>query len=164
MSVTTLSNEEQRTIARILKVNHAGETGAIKIYQAQILVCRLFHQAMVDFLQEMLAHEIEHCRLFAEAMPARNARPCRAMWLWGLGGWLLGIATALMGKNMIWICTEAIEAAVHRHLEDQLAFLQGRDNVLCRQILVIQQEELAHLKQARDNIVRVDQRRFWPMQ
>lgn len=138
------------TIRRILKVNHAGEFGAIRIYGAQIAVARRLFPDIVADLEEMREDEIEHCRLFYEAMPARRARPCRVMAFWSLGGYVLGLLTALCGRNMIWICTEAVESTVHRHLEDQLAFLETRDGELHALIASIQEEELAHLRQAED--------------
>src|SRR4029079_12619982 len=118
---------ERLTIARILKVNHAGEHGAIRIYRAQIWVARWLYPDVVAFLEETLAHEVRHCAMFRAAMPARDARPCRIMSLWGNGGFVLGFLTALMGRQGIWICTAAVEAAVHRHLGDQLQFLSERD-------------------------------------
>ncbi|MGV3490864.1 MAG: demethoxyubiquinone hydroxylase family protein [Devosia sp.] len=142
---------EALTIRRILKVNHAGEFGAIRIYNAQIAVARRLFPDIVPALEEMRDDEIEHCRLFREAMPARQARPCRVMAFWSLGGYILGAATALLGQNMVWICTEAVEATVHRHLEDQTAFLARRDPALHGLILSIQQQELAHLQHAIDH-------------
>lgn len=136
------------TVRRILKVNHAGEYGAIRIYGAQIAVARHLYPTIVAALSEIRAHEIEHCRLFREAMPARTARPCRVMSFWSLGGFGLGFVTALMGERMIWICTEAVETAVHRHLDDQLRFLDGRDGELRSLIGSIQNEELSHLSEA----------------
>jgi len=142
---------EALTIRRILKVNHAGEFGAIRIYKAQLVVARRLYPDIVPPLGEMRDDEIEHCRLFFEAMPLRRARPCRIMAFWSLGGYLLGFATALLGRNMIWICTEAVEATVHRHLEDQIRFLKSRDPQLHDLIQSIQQQELAHLQHAVDS-------------
>lgn len=139
------------TILRILKVNHAGEFGAIRIYGAQITVARRLFSDIVPLLEEMRDDEINHCRLFREAMPARKARPCRIMSLWSLGGYVLGILTALGGRNMVWICTEAVESTVHRHLEDQLAFLALRDRELHALLASIQEQELAHLHEAEHN-------------
>lgn len=73
-----------RTIARILKVNHAGEFGAIRIYRAQLWYAQKTGTDLVPFLTETLAHEIRHCQTFLNAMPERNARPCNAMPLWAL--------------------------------------------------------------------------------
>lgn len=99
-------------------------------------------------LSEMLADEVEHCSLFQRAMPTRNSRPCRIMRFWSLGGWLLGFSTALMGRRGIWACTAAVEAAVHRHLDDQLHFLSDKDDALHALILSIREEELTHLHHA----------------
>jgi ubiquinone biosynthesis monooxygenase Coq7 len=136
------------TISRIVKVNHAGEYGAIRIYSAQIAVASRLFPDVVPALAEMLGHERQHCSKFYGAMPLRRARPCRVMSLWGLGGWLLGLITALSGRQGIWICTAAVEAAVHRHLDDQLHFLADRDLELHALIQSIREEELSHLSHA----------------
>ena len=147
-----LSPSEALTIARIVRVNHAGEFGAIRIYSAQIDVANALYPDIVPALTEMLGHEKVHCAKFLAAMPERNSRPCRVMSLWSWGGWLLGFITALMGRQAIWICTAAVEAAVHHHLDDQLHFLDERDPDLSAIILSIREEELAHLHHAEQRI------------
>ena len=149
----TMDTPDQLTISRILKVNHAGEYGAIRIYRAQIWIARRRYPDVVAFLEETLGHEINHCALFLGAMPERHARPCRIMSLWGNGGLILGFLTALLGRQSIWICTAAVEAAVHRHLEDQLLFLRNRDSNLHALIATIQSDELMHLSHAEQRIV-----------
>jgi ubiquinone biosynthesis monooxygenase Coq7 len=94
---------EALTIARIVKVNHAGEYGAIRIYSAQIAVARRLWPDVVPELSDMLGHERQHCAAFRAAMPDRSARPCRVMPLWSWSGWLLGFLTALTGRQGIWI-------------------------------------------------------------
>ena len=150
--LTHPSAREALTVARIVKVNHAGEFGAIRIYSAQIAVAARRYPDIAPALGEMLAHEQKHCAAFFGAMPQRNSRPCRIMSLWSWGGWLLGFLTALMGRQAIWICTAAVEAAVHRHLDDQLHFLQSRDPELRDIVLSIRAEELAHLHHAEERI------------
>jgi ubiquinone biosynthesis monooxygenase Coq7 len=153
-----MRKRDQLTIGRILKVNHAGEYGAIRIYQAQLCVARRRYPDIVPFLDETLGHEIEHCALFRNAMPKRRAKPCRVLSLWGNGGLVLGLLTALLGRQAIWICTEAVEATVHQHLDDQLYFLQSRDAELHALISGIQQEELHHLHYASE---RITSRSWW---
>jgi 3-demethoxyubiquinol 3-hydroxylase len=148
-----ISARDALTIARIVRVNHAGEYGAIRIYSAQIAVSARRYPDVVPALTDMLQHEKKHCAAFLAAMPERNSRPCRVMSLWSWGGGLLGLITALMGREAIWICTAAVEAAVHRHLDDQLAFLAGRDHELQEIVLSIREEELAHLHHAQSQIV-----------
>jgi ubiquinone biosynthesis monooxygenase Coq7 len=148
----TLPTREALTVSRIVKVNHAGEYGAIRIYSAQIAVARRLYPDVVATLSDMLEHEKRHCAAFQSAMPDRNSRPCRMMGLWSSGGWLLGFLTALIGRRGIWTCTAAVEAAVHRHLEDQLHFLRSRDVALYGIIHEIQDEELSHLSHAEAQI------------
>jgi ubiquinone biosynthesis monooxygenase Coq7 len=148
----SVSTRDRLTIARILCVNHAGEYGAIRIYGAQIAVAIRLWPDMVPHLVQMLADEIRHCRLFRAAMPSRRSRPCRIMQFWSLGGFILGFVTALAGRQAIWVCTAAVEAAVHRHLGDQLHFLAGRDDGVKAIILDINDEELAHLDIAEKNL------------
>ncbi|WP_421726570.1 demethoxyubiquinone hydroxylase family protein [Bauldia sp.] len=147
------------TVKRILKVNHAGEHGAIRIYRAQIAVARRLWKDVVPFLEETLSHEVKHCAAFREAMSSRGARPCRIMALWGNGGYVLGFFTAIMGRQGIWICTAEVESAVHRHMSDQLHFLSGRDTELRDMILGIQDEELSHLNHAAE---RITMSGWWP--
>src|SRR3974377_1800918 len=124
--MTHMDARDRLTIARILKVNHAGEYGAIRIYRAQLWLARHLYPDIVAFLQETLSHEIQHCAMFRNAMRLRNTGPCRAMILWGNGGFVLGLLTALLSRKAIWICTAAVEATVHRHMEEQLSFLLDR--------------------------------------
>ena len=135
-----------------MKVNHAGEYGAIRIYSAQLIVSKRIHKDLVPFLEHTLAHEIAHAQKFIEAMKIRQTRPCRAMPLWGIGGWILGFTTACMGKNAVMICTEAVESAVHAHLQDQIRYLDNKDAELRNIILDIEKEEIEHLHYAQHHV------------
>ena len=133
MSVALTAGETRlfnRTVAQILRVNYAGEYGAIRIYGAQIFVAKRLHPAVVPFLVETVAHERRHAAKFRELMWPRGTRPCYAIPLWGLGGTALGLLTGLLGVNAIMICTEAVERTVHAHPNAQLAWLKDRDPVL----------------------------------
>ena len=152
VSETPLSVGDAATIRRILKVNHAGEHGAIRIYRAQVFVARKTMPDIAPILTAMLDHEIRHHDMFLKSMPSRGARPCRVMSLWSMGGGALGLLTGLLGRRAVWVCTEAVEETVHRHLEDQLRFLQDRDKALHMAISEILTEELAHLNTARAHI------------
>lgn len=140
------------TIGRIVRVNHAGEYGAIRIYSAQIALARRLSPSVVPALEKMRADEIDHCAKFFAAMPARGSRPCRIMRLWSLGGYVLGAVTALMGRRTIWICTAAVEETVHRHLDEQMHFLASRDLGLHDVIHGSRAEELEHLHHAEDQL------------
>lgn len=75
-----------RIVSRILRVDYAGEYGAIRIYGAQIFVARRLHPTVVPFLVETADHERRHAATFRELMWPRGTRPCRAMPVWGVGG------------------------------------------------------------------------------
>jgi ubiquinone biosynthesis monooxygenase Coq7 len=143
-----LTEREALAVARIVRVDHAGEYGAIRIYRSQIRVARWLYPDIVSDLSQMLEHELKHCAIFSAAMPARNSRPCRMVSLWSMGGSVLGLVTALLGRQGVWTCTAAVEATVHRHLDDQLRFLAGRDQELHDAIRNIRVEELSHLSHA----------------
>lgn len=139
--------------ARILRVNHGGEHGAIHIYRAQIWMARRRAPDLLPFLSEALEHERDHRRRFRMLMPSRVAKPCRLMWIWAGGGALLGLITGLMGRRWILACTEVVERTVHRHLDQQIAWAADHDQEMRRVIAEIQVQEHAHLSfamEARD--------------
>jgi 3-demethoxyubiquinol 3-hydroxylase len=139
-----MAARDRLTISRILRVNHAGEYGAVRIYGAQLALTGRAADTR-GFLQETLGHERKHLKRFADLMPARGTRPCGALPIWGMGGTVLGLFTVGLGRNAVLTCTEAVERSVHRHLVQQLAWLADRDPALSRAIHEIQVEELGHL-------------------
>ena len=138
-------SSDQRLIRRILRVDHGGEYGAVRIYRSQLAVVRWRAPQLTPFLAEILEHEEAHEARFRALMPARSARPCRLMWLWGIGGGALGLLTALLGARGVLACTAAVERTVHVHLQDQIRAVSGRDPELCRTLQEILVEEEAHL-------------------
>jgi ubiquinone biosynthesis monooxygenase Coq7 len=142
-----------QTLADILRVNHAGECGAIRIYSGQRVLARWRSPDLLPFLDQALRDERGHKETFAVLMKQRGITPCAVLGLWGLGGWLLGLMTGGLGRSAILVCTEAVERTVHRHLQDQLAWLVDRDVEVSRAIEAIRVEELAHLEGARERQV-----------
>lgn len=137
--------------ARILRVNHGGEHGAISIYSAQIIAARVRARDLLPFLHEAREHERVHRRRFRDLMPERASKPCRLMWIWGIGGGVLGLVTGVLGREAILACTEAVETTVHRHLDDQIRWAEGRDEPLRATIAAIREEEQAHIRYAVDH-------------
>ena len=132
----------------ILRVDHAGEAGAIRIYGAQIRVARLVAPDLLPMLRAALADEVVHRQAFEDEMRRRNILACRMLPFWWIGGALLGFFTALLGRNAILTCTEAVERTVHRHMNDQIAWLEQRDPALMRVIATIRDQEVDHLDNA----------------
>ncbi|MFZ3003155.1 MAG: demethoxyubiquinone hydroxylase family protein [Undibacterium umbellatum] len=133
---------------RILKVNHAGEHGAVHIYAGQIFIARLTAPAMLAELREFKAHEEKHRALFAVALCRRSCKPCRSAFLCAAGGFVLGAFTALFGRRAIAATTVAVERVVLRHLQSQLAILKNLDAEAVGVIAAIVEDEQMHHDQS----------------
>lgn len=141
---------------RYLRVNHAGEFGAIQIYRAQIRIGRWLGRAQVDVLEDFLAHERRHLATFGEALSERGVRRCRSFLLCGAGGYALGLITALLGQRAVMACTRAVETVVNRHLQDQLAHLADADPRAHAAVASIVRDELEHRDVAAERLGRDD--------
>lgn len=117
------------TSKKILKVNHAGEFGAVNIYRSQLFVSRIFMKDLVPVIEDFLADEKRHLDIFWSEIKRRNGIRCKSYWLCGLGGYVMGFVSALMGRRGIMACTWAVESVVVNHLQDQIAYLQARDDI-----------------------------------
>ena len=117
------------TARKILKVNHAGEFGAINIYTAQIHVCRILRPDSVSLLEGFLEDEKNHQRIFWKEIQRRNGIKCKSYWLCGVGGYAMGIFSAFLGRKGVMACTWAVESVVVEHLKEQLVYLEGMDDV-----------------------------------
>ncbi len=137
---------------RALKVDHAGEHGAVCIYRAQRWVGRWRAPALVAEIDEFKAHEERHRRLFAAELARRGIRRCRSYHLCGLGGLCLGLVTALIGPRAIALTTEAIESVVLSHLVHQLTELDGVDPEAASVIQMIITDEEEHHDKSADRI------------
>jgi ubiquinone biosynthesis monooxygenase Coq7 len=133
-----------KEIERILKLDQAGEYGAIQIYSAQLRIARLFYKDIISILEEMIAHEKQHYKTFSALLNDRSVRAFRTIKLWAVGGFILGFVTAILGRKAIWICTDAVETAVLHHLEWQLAFLCKNDAEAHQAVLSIVDDEKSH--------------------
>lgn len=129
---------------RILKVNHAGEFGAISIYTGQIWMAHIRARDLVPELVEFRSHEYGHRAIFAAELECRGQRRCRSYALCGAGGFVLGILTGLAGRSAISATTVAVESVVLRHLEEQLRSLQDVDGAAVAAISSIVSEEREH--------------------
>ncbi len=116
---------EKQMIDRIIRVDHAGEYGAKRIYQGQLAV--LGKTADGPLLQEMLDHELEHLQYFETKIPERGVRPTALLPLWHIGGFAMGAVTALIGREAAMACTVAVEEAIEQHYQKQIEELAGNE-------------------------------------
>ncbi len=114
------SRDALDTPKKILKVNHAGEFGAINIYRSQIFFAKYFIKDMVPLFESFVADEKRHLDIFWTEIQSRNGVKCKSYWLCGLGGYVMGFISSLLGRNGIEACTWVVESVVIEHLENQL--------------------------------------------
>lgn len=145
--------------SRVLKVNHAGEHGAVNIYAGQILAARFTAKEMVAELMEFRSHEQRHRAIFWAELVRRGRPRCRSYWLCGVGGFILGSITGLLGRRAIAATTVAVERVVLRHLSHQLEMLQGKDADAVKAISSIIAEEQEHHDQSASHLATGS---FWP--
>jgi 3-demethoxyubiquinol 3-hydroxylase len=133
------------TPKKILKVNHAGEFGAINIYRSQIFVSRLLRRDYVDLLESFQKDEERHLAVFWAEIERRDGVKCKSYWLCGLGGYVMGFVSALFGRRGIMACTWAVESVVIAHLNEQLKYLRDRnDEEAYRAVQSILEDEENH--------------------
>lgn len=144
---------------RIMKVNHAGEHGAVSIYTGQILVARLTARDVVEELTEFRDHEQRHRSVFAAELRRRGRRRCRSYWLCGGGGLMLGLVTGLLGRSAIAATTLAVESVVLRHLHQQISTLHAVDSAAVEAISSILADENEHHDRS---FHQADPGAFWP--
>ncbi len=129
-------------IARMIRVDHAGEYGAKRIYAGQLAV--LGQGEHGDTLRHMQAQEQVHLDTFAELIARRRVRPTVLLPIWHLAGFALGAATAAMGTRAAMACTVAVEEAIDEHYQAQVAELGNAEPALVATIEKFRAEELEH--------------------
>jgi ubiquinone biosynthesis monooxygenase Coq7 len=144
MKPANISDDVEAYAACVLKVNHAGENGAVNIYAGQIFLARFTAPSIVAELVEFKSHEERHRAIFWAELQRRSQARCKSFWLCGLGGFTLGLVTGLCGRRAIAATTVAVERVVLRHLEQQLKSLAGRDEAATQAITSIIAEEREH--------------------
>ena len=110
---------------RMLRVDHAGEYGAVRIYQGQLAVLGKSDKA--PMLHHMLEQEEEHLATFNKLVAERRVRPTALLPIWHVAGFALGAGTALLGEKAAMACTVAVEEVINEHYADQVANLDARD-------------------------------------
>jgi ubiquinone biosynthesis monooxygenase Coq7 len=136
--------------ASMLRVNQAGEYGATRIYAGQLAVLGRNSPAAHQ-IARMATQEQRHLDRFNLLMAERRVRPTALQPLWGLAGFALGAATALISEKAAMACTDAVETEIDRHYSEQLAELGDEDPELAADIADFQAEELEHRATAREH-------------
>ena len=141
-----MEKTNKKTLEEIIRVDHAGERGAIKIYEGQLLALKTFKQnaSLKRKIEEMKEHEREHYEYFDNEIRKRNIQPTKLLPLWDLMGVTLGFGTAMLGEKAAMLCTASVEEVIDGHYKDQTYKLGKDEEELKKKIMKFRQDELDH--------------------
>ena len=133
-------------VEEFIRVDHAGERGAVKIYEGQLLALNTLvkNEDLKKTIEEMKVHEIEHCQFFEKEIKKRNIKPTKFLPLWDLLGVGLGFGSTLLGKKAAMLCTASVEEVIDKHYLDQINQLGPEEKELKKKITKFRDDELHH--------------------
>ena len=135
-----------KRVQEFIRVDHAGERGAVKIYEGQLLALNTIvkNESLKKTIEDMKEHEIEHCQFFEKEIKKRNIKPTKFLPLWDLLGIGLGFGSTLLGKKAAMLCTASVEEVIDKHYLDQINQLGPEEEELKKKITKFRQDELDH--------------------
>ena len=141
-----MTKNNKKKIEEFIRVDHAGERGAIKIYEGQLLALNTFikNEELKKTIEEMKEHEKEHFEYFENEIKKRNIKPTRLLPLWDLLGVGLGFGTTILGKKAAMLCTASVEEVIQEHYADQIKQLEVDEKKLKDKITKFRDDELNH--------------------
>ena len=133
-------------VEEFIRVDHAGERGAVKIYEGQLLALNTLvkDENLKKTIEEMKIHEKEHCEFFEKEIKKRNIRPTKLLPLWDLLGVGLGFGSTLLGKKAAMLCTASVEEVIDEHYANQIKLLESDEKELKNKIIKFRDDELLH--------------------
>ena len=136
----------KKKIEEFIRVDHAGERGAVKIYEGQLLALNTFvkDDSLKKTIEEMKIHEKEHCDFFENEIKKRKINPTKLLPLWDLLGVGLGFGSTLLGKKAAMLCTASVEEVIDEHYLNQIKQLGADEKNLKKKITKFRQDELNH--------------------
>ena len=133
-------------IEEFIRVDHAGERGAVKIYEGQLLALNTLvkDEEIKKKIEEMKVHEVEHSQFFENEIKKRNIKPTKFLPLWDLLGVGLGFGSTLLGKKAAMLCTASVEEVIDKHYLNQINQLGPEEKELKKKITKFRDDELDH--------------------
>ena len=133
-------------VKEFIRVDHAGERGAVKIYEGQLLALNTLvkDENLKKTIEEMKIHEKEHCDFFENEIKKRKIKPTKFLPLWELLGVGLGFSSTLLGKKVAMLCTASVEEVIDEHYQNQINQLDSKEKDLKKKIIKFREDELHH--------------------
>jgi ubiquinone biosynthesis monooxygenase Coq7 len=135
-------------IEAMIRVDHAGEYGAVRIYEGQLAVLGVRKSASAEAIRHMAEQEQRHLKAFDALINERRVRPTALEPVWRVAGFALGAATALMGEKAAMACTAAVEEVIDEHYQSQVERLGEADPELKATVEDFRADEIAHRDEA----------------
>ena len=141
-----MKKTNKNKIEEFIRVDHAGERGAIKIYEGQLLALNTFikDDNLKKKIEEMKIHEKEHCDYFENEIKRRNIKPTKFLPLWDILGVGLGFGSTILGKKAAMLCTASVEEVIDEHYSNQIKELKDDEKKLKDKITKFREDELRH--------------------
>jgi ubiquinone biosynthesis monooxygenase Coq7 len=141
-----MKKTNKNKIEEFIRVDHAGERGAIKIYEGQLLALNTFvkDENLKKIIEKMKNHEKEHLDFFNKEIKKRNIKPTKLLPLWDLLGVGLGFGSAIIGKKATMLCTASVEEVIDEHYQNQINELDSEEKFLKEKIKKFRDDELHH--------------------
>tara|TARA_B100001029_G_C14789327_1_gene300979 strand:- start:67 stop:600 length:534 start_codon:yes stop_codon:yes gene_type:complete len=138
------SNREK--VEEFIRVDHAGERGAIKIYEGQLLALNTLckNDELKKTIEEMKIHEIEHANFFEKEIKKRGIKPTKFLPLWDILGVGLGFGSTILGNKAAMLCTASVEEVIDDHYQNQINELEEDEKELKKKIEKFRKDELHH--------------------
>jgi ubiquinone biosynthesis monooxygenase Coq7 len=136
----------KKKVEEFIRVDHAGERGAVKIYEGQFLALNTIvkDDDLKKTIEEMKIHEKEHCEFFESEIKKRKIKPTKFLPLWDLLGVGLGFGSTILGKKAAMLCTASVEEVIDEHYQNQINQLGSDEKVLKKKIIKFREDELHH--------------------
>tara|TARA_B100001939_G_scaffold85759_1_gene73350 strand:+ start:53 stop:586 length:534 start_codon:yes stop_codon:yes gene_type:complete len=141
-----MKKSNSKKIERFIRVDHAGERGAVKIYEGQLLALKTIckDSKLEKTIEEMKIHELEHRNFFESEIKKRNITPTKLLPLWDLLGVGLGFGSTILGRKAAMLCTASVEEVIDEHYQNQIEQLGTDEKILKDKIIKFRQDELHH--------------------
>ena len=138
--------KKDNKVEEFIRVDHAGERGAVKIYEGQLLALNTLvkDESLRKTIEEMKIHEKEHCEFFESEIKKRKIKPTKFLPLWDLLGVGLGFGSTILGKKAAMLCTASVEEVIDKHYQDQINKLGPEEKELRKKIVKFREDELHH--------------------
>tara|TARA_B100000029_G_scaffold471792_1_gene511757 strand:+ start:221 stop:754 length:534 start_codon:yes stop_codon:yes gene_type:complete len=141
-----MKKTNKKKVEEFIRVDHAGERGAIKIYEGQLLALNTIikDENLKKTVEEMKVHEKEHLQYFEKEIKKRNIKPTKFLPIWDLLGITLGFGSTVLGKKAAMLCTASVEEVIDEHYLNQINTLEKDEKELKDKIIKFRSDELHH--------------------